>query len=176
MSETTRKSFYIFLSTFLGVLLFLMLDRAAFLIAFIAGADITSLPVLALEYVTSMIAVAFGAWYGIWLGLVWYAAVYEERTTQGVYGWMKSFRNGSGAVSAEGSWEIDDLVTVTSNDQKGRSKLDYFEANTVRFAGGAPIATSRVQLAPESEEVITQKPRVVAKRAPRKTTAKKTVS
>ena len=96
MAETTRKSFYIFLSTFLGVLLFLMLDRTAFLIAFIAGADITSLPVLALEYVTSMIAIAFGAWYGIWLGLVWYTAVYEERTTQGVYGWLKGFGRGFG--------------------------------------------------------------------------------
>jgi hypothetical protein len=172
MSETTRKSFYIFLSTFLGVLLFLMLDRAAFLIAFIAGVDITSVPVLALEYVTSMIAVAFGAWYGIWLGLVWYAAVYEEKTTQGVYGWMKGFRGGLRQVEQTGSWEIDDLVTVSSNDAKGREKLDYFEANTVKFAGGAPIATSRVQLAPALDTV---KPKV-AKRAPRKTTAKKTVS
>lgn len=173
MAETTRKSFYIFLSTFLGVLLFLMLDRAAFLIAFIAGADITSVPVLALEYVTSMIAVAFGAWYGIWLGLVWYAAVYEEKTTRGVYGWMKGFRGGLAHADQEGSWEIDDLVTVSSNDSKGREKLDYFEANTVKFAGGSPIATSRVQLAPALD---TAKPRVVAKRAPRKTTAKKVVS
>ncbi|MBL8031627.1 MAG: hypothetical protein JNK33_04875 [Candidatus Doudnabacteria bacterium] len=173
MSETTRKSFYIFLSTFLGVLLFLMLDRAAFLIAFIAGADITSLPVLALEYVTSMIAVAFGAWYGIWLGLVWYSAVYEEQTTKGVYGWMRGLRNSTARASQEGSWEIDDLVTVSSNDSKGREKLDYFEANTVKFAGGAPVATSRVQLAPE---LGTLKPRTVAKRAPRKTAARKTVS
>lgn len=170
MSETTRKSFYIFLSTFLGVLLFLMLDRAAFLIAFIAGADITSLPVLALEYVTSMIAVAFGAWYGIWLGLVWYAAVYEEKTTRGVYGWIRGFRGGAVDAAQDGSWEIDDLVTVTSNDSKGREKLDYFEANTVKFAGGSPVASSRLQLAPEDEM---PKPRVVAKRAPRKTAAKK---
>lgn len=173
MSETTRKSFYIFLSTFLGVLLFLMLDRAAFLIAFIAGADITSFPVLALEYVTSMIAVAFGAWYGIWLGLIWYAAVYEEKTTQGLYGWVKGFRGGLRRGVEEGSWEIDDLVTVSSNGPKGREKLDYFEANTVKFAGGSPVATSRLQLAPDAGA---PKHRVMAKRAPRKTAAKKMVS
>lgn len=170
MSETTRKSFYIFLSTFLGVLLFLMLDRAAFLIAFIAGADITSVQVLVLEYVTSMIAVAFGAWYGIWLGLVWYTAVYEEKTTRGVYGWMRGFRGGVSQAGQEGSWEIDDLVTVTSNDSKGREKLDYFEANTVKFAGGSPVASSRLQLAPDAGA---PKHRVMAKRAPRKTAVRK---
>lgn len=66
MGENTRKSFYIFLTMVLGVLLFLMLQRAAFLVAFLAGVDVGSLSSEALGAVTSVIALVFGAWYGIW--------------------------------------------------------------------------------------------------------------
>lgn len=171
MQENTRKSFYIFLSMFLGVVLFLMLQRTAFLIAFLAGADITALPVMALEYVTSVVALVFGAWYGIWLGLVWYSAVYEERTTRGFVGWLTGMgKQGRAAATPDGAWEFDDLVAVSSEDARGKEQLEYFEANTVKFAGSSPVAASRIHISPATGVVKAKAP---AKRAPRKTVARK---
>lgn len=168
MHENTRKSFYIFLTMVLGVLLFLMLQRAAFLIAFLAGADVGSLPAQALSIVTSAIAVAFGSWYGIWLGIVWYAAVYEERTVRSMFGWL---RQGSGKT-VDGSWQIDDLVAMeTVGTGRDSEKLEFFEANTVKF-GGNPVSgrTTHVPVAAKAK-VAARRPR-----SPRKTTVKKTVS
>lgn len=61
MSENTRKSFYIFLAMVLGVLLFLMVQRAIFIAAYLFGADIASLSAQAISVLTTAIAVAFGA-------------------------------------------------------------------------------------------------------------------
>lgn len=106
MSENTRKSFYIFLAMVLGVLLFLMVQRAAFIAAYLLGTNIASLYAQAIGVLTTAIAVAFGAWYGVWLGLIWYAAVYEERSTESVTGYMyRRFVSPSGA-------ETDELVAI----------------------------------------------------------------
>lgn len=84
-----KKSFYIFLTSLLGVLLFLILHRLVIFIYlyFIATEVLTDGVIyyqfLALDYFTLVITLMMGAWYGIWLGLFWFNKVYEERSHGG---------------------------------------------------------------------------------------------
>ncbi len=126
----------------LGILLFLMLQRSAFLVLFLLGADIGSMESQALGIVTTAIAVVFGAWYGVWLGLVWYSAVYEERTINGMLSSLlrvlKFKRTNSEA------WDLDELVAMgQSSSEKPKTSLIYFEKNTVQF-GGEPVPAHSV--------------------------------
>lgn len=171
MHENTRKSFYIFLSMVLGVLLFLMLQRAAFLVAFLVGVDVSSLSAQALSVVTTAIAVVFGAWYGIWLGLVWYVAIYEERTTSSLFGWIKR-SSSSRRTASDDSWEIDDLVSLEKvTVGKSSPKLRFFEENTIRFGG----ANSQEE-EPKRSVPVMAKAKTASKRAPRKSAPRKSVS
>lgn len=167
MHENTRKSFYIFLSSMLGVLLFLMLQRSAFLIAFLLGADIGSVQSQALGVVTTAIAVVFGAWYGVWLGLVWYSAVYEERTVNSIFGSLA--RNIRERKSQAEAWDLDDLVALDNNTEESpETSLLYFEKNTVQF-GGEPVSARAVhtQHIPVSTKKRTVKTGVRKNRTPR---------
>lgn len=134
MSENTRKSFYIFLAMVLGVLLFLMVQRAAFIAAYVLGANITSLGAQAVGVLTTAIAVAFGAWYGVWLGLIWYAAVYEERSTQSVAGYVyRRFLSPSGA-------ETDEFVAVRQGG--GSMEADLVKTGKLSSTGARVVRRS----------------------------------
>ncbi|MEZ4180542.1 MAG: hypothetical protein R3B41_03480 [Candidatus Doudnabacteria bacterium] len=86
MNKTSLKALYIFLTSWLGVILVLMLHRAVFVLyellltffpdIFAFGADRTIIEVL--DFFTMLLAVFFGGWYGVWLGLHWFEKVYEE--------------------------------------------------------------------------------------------------
>lgn len=81
-----RKSLYIFLTAILGIVLFLTLQRALTLLYFVivsynyAGinTELTFLQYEAINFVTLLLAIFFGGWYGVWLGLHWYEIVYEK--------------------------------------------------------------------------------------------------
>jgi hypothetical protein len=85
-----KKALYIFLTSLLGVLLFLILDRVVvfFYLYLLAGGYITTgmdyYQYLALDYFSLVIIMMLGAWYGVWLGLSWYARVYEEKSHGGL--------------------------------------------------------------------------------------------
>src|ERR1035441_8624107 len=87
-----RKSLYIFLTALLGVLMFMLLERLAafFYWYLLAGGYIAtslSYPQIALfDYIILVLAMMFGAWYGVWLGLYWYRKVYEEESHPGLVG------------------------------------------------------------------------------------------
>lgn len=170
MHENTRKSFYVFLSMVLGVLLFLMLQRAVFLVAFLFGADIGSVSSQALGVVTSMIAAVFGAWYGIWLGLVWYAAVYEDQHVKSMFRWL--WDGASPSRRSGQSWEFDDLLNLETGSEQVGARLEFFEANTVQFGGKAGLLEENEQ----RHVPVVSRTRTVSKRSPRKTAAKKSVS
>ncbi len=79
-----KKSLYVFLCSLLGVMLFLVLHQIlafAYLVlitydySFTFGLSFYEL--MALDYVTLILTLFFGAWYGIWLGEYWYEEVYE---------------------------------------------------------------------------------------------------
>jgi hypothetical protein len=87
-----KKSFYVFLSSLLGVLLFLVLHRIivflyVLLLSFDYGAfgfGMSYIELLALDYLTLTLALFGGMWYGTWLGIHWYEKVYEEYSHKGV--------------------------------------------------------------------------------------------
>ncbi len=148
-----------------------MLQRAAFLVAFLVGVDVSSLSAQALSVVTTAIAVVFGAWYGIWLGLVWYVAIYEERTTSSLFGWIKR-SSSSRRTASDDSWEIDDLVSLEKvTVGKSSPKLRFFEENTIRFGG----ANSQEE-EPKRSVPVMAKAKTASKRAPRKSAPRKSVS
>lgn len=82
---SVKKSLYIFLTALLGSLLFLVLHRLGVFAYMIViyynyqkfGFGMSMLDIMALDYLTLIIALLLGAWYGIWLGLGWFEAVYE---------------------------------------------------------------------------------------------------
>lgn len=92
MNQGARKSLYIFLSSLLGTLLFLILHRVvSFLFGWaivsgytFLGFGMNSIELQAMDYLTLMFSLMFGAWYGIWLGLYWYEVVYEQRLRGGL--------------------------------------------------------------------------------------------
>lgn len=96
MNQSKRKALYVFLTTLLGVLMFLMLHRAIFVIYDILAGfypinplfDVSSSIVAGADFITMIVAVILGGWYGVWLGLDWYRMIYEER---GVTRWFHGF-------------------------------------------------------------------------------------
>lgn len=173
MSEHTRKSFYIFLTMLLGVLLFVTVQRSVFLLVFLLGEDISSVYVQALYVLTTAIGITVGAWYGVWLGLLWYRAIYEEGTTRSLFGVIKGF-GGKKNQSTEGEWEIDDLVALESIDPKTKKPtVEYMEAGAVKWHGKGPFGEREYEV---KDQGVFQKKRVAKKALPHKRVVKKTVS
>lgn len=87
MEITRRKALYLFLSSLLGMILILMFHRAVFVIYDILGDFYPRLFLLnqpyyyvaAADFLTMLLAMFIGGWYGIWLGLHWYKIVYEDK-------------------------------------------------------------------------------------------------
>jgi len=86
-----KKSLYIFLSSLLGVMLFLLIDRVVvlLLVFLINGGFITAQfsasQFMAVDYIILSVVLMLGGWYGIWLGLYWYEVVYEQRSHRGAF-------------------------------------------------------------------------------------------
>lgn len=84
-----KKSLYIFLSSLMGVMLFLVLHRVGifiYLYLITQGYVVSSwsyVQFLVFDYFTLTLTLLFGAWYGIWLGVFWYDKVYVEGSHSG---------------------------------------------------------------------------------------------
>lgn len=96
--NSIKKSFYVFLTSLLGILLFVTIQKSISLIGIILlnynyslysfGTNPTQ--VHALSIASMMLALFLGGWYGVWIGLHWYRVVYE----QGNSGWLHGFSGG----------------------------------------------------------------------------------
>ena len=81
-----KKSLYVFLCSLLGILLFLIIHRLlvfCYLILIssnpqVFGGGLNYLELLAIDYSTLILTLFLGSWYGIWLGLKWFEAIYER--------------------------------------------------------------------------------------------------
>jgi hypothetical protein len=84
-----KKAFYIFLSSLLGVLIFLILHRAIIFIYLylVSGGyfadSFNYWNFLFWDYITLIFSLMLGAWYGIWLGMSWHEAVYVQKNHGG---------------------------------------------------------------------------------------------
>lgn len=90
MANGVKKSLYLFLTSLLGVLLFLIVHRIVFFLFIYTISEgyvtlsMDFLQFLAIEYITLVIWLLLGSWYGIWLGLYWFEKVYEEGSHGGL--------------------------------------------------------------------------------------------
>ena len=121
MDNQKRKALYIFLSSMLGIMLFLMLHRSLFVIYEILSnlfPDNTVFRVdpaiyYTTDFFTMLVAMFLGGWYGVWLGLDWYKLIYEEREgRQWFHGFLPHhWRNyGSGKKKSVESSSVDKTV------------------------------------------------------------------
>jgi hypothetical protein len=87
MTNVQRKALYLFLTSLLGIILFLMLHRSLFVIYDVMGSFFPGNPIFSadtrtvftFDFISMLVAMFIGGWYGIWLGLDWYKMIYEER-------------------------------------------------------------------------------------------------
>jgi hypothetical protein len=154
-----KKSLYVYLSSLLGILLFLILHRLIFFAYLMLASlgfqpfvnEVSSLNFLALELFSLILTLMLGAWYGIWVGMHWYEKVYEEGSHPGLVGhlainyWPKP----------RGRYN---LVNKIADAQK------RLEADMWHLEG----LTNTIPAAITSPEPIKRK--IVRKRAPRKLT------
>jgi hypothetical protein len=92
MKSGWGKALYIFLCTLLGIILFLIFHRALVVIAYILIENnyqplawgLTNGDLQTIDFFTMLVALFLGGWYGVWLGLNWYALVYEGEHSPGL--------------------------------------------------------------------------------------------
>ena len=82
--KSSKKSLYLLLCAILGMILFVIVQQAALLLLTIlmmnqlSAIDLAPAQSAMFDSLTYLLAMFFGAWYGIWLGLHWYEIVYEQ--------------------------------------------------------------------------------------------------
>ena len=151
-----RKPTYLFLSAMLGMLLFLILHRVVvfFVMAgmyFNAQAGNLSanyLRFLAWDYLTLILVLLLGGWYGIWVGSYWYEKVYETKSHGGFLNHVLGNRMPVVQQGAVG----EKLAELSENIQEEIWELDQLGKN-VSKAARTPKPIKR---------------KVVRKRAPKK--------
>ncbi len=146
MNNSKRKALYIFLTTILGVLMFLMLHRAIFVIYDILGSFYPASPlfsvrpsvVFGVDFITMLFAIIAGGWYGVWLGLDWYKMIYEER---GVTRWFHGFlphnlrgHHNHKSSSAKPASVPKHITVKSSSDSPRVESFELFRRNPISSA------------------------------------------
>ncbi len=140
-----KKSFYVFLTALLGVLLFLIIDRiVVFFYLFlleqgIIGTSLTYVQFAALDYSVLTIVLMFGCWYGIWLGLYWFRAVYEEGSHGGFIDHMARNYFPSGKNKNLGSR----MVAVKQRLESDLWQLEDLADSSLIAAKSSPVPVKR---------------------------------
>ncbi len=139
-----QKSLYIFLSSLLGMLLFLIIHRLVvfcLLILQSSGNKVFTLNMpylefLAWDYFSLLLTLLAGAWYGIWVGSYWYEKVYNEGSHLGLVGhitenyWPKttSYKDIKSKISEVKKtihtelWQLEDLNKTLNSELSSRKK------------------------------------------------------
>ena len=174
MKKTTIKALYLFLCSILGMVLFGMLHRAVFVLydlLLVVDYETYSFgmapgAISALDFSTMMIMLFLGGWYGVVLGIEWYAMVYGpnvEKPAGLFHGFLPHHWRGARKAKRKST-------TPSSKP-------------TSSFSAPAPETTSTTIKVPVSEthawsfdDLITPKSALKKKTTTRKTIAKKTAA
>lgn len=129
----SKKALYIFLSSVLGQVTFVLIHRSSALIleslrelgifdlsAFLPTPDLNAFSLAVLVALWLL-----GGWYGAWLGLQWYRRVYEICDTRGVVACAWEVLTGKRVVEAEDSnyWDsVEMQQTVQTSGRRLASK------------------------------------------------------
>lgn len=153
----SKKAFYLFLCSVLGMTLFITLHQLLTGLYF-GLVRLGYLPDLALSYMTSalclFIATLLGSWYGIWLGLYWYHFVYEDGRSP----WFHAFRGGT-SYRARRNIPADTARPLSSRASADRWQLeDLLDKPTVEAvsnpeAGGRNVTVRSVEVSASDAEL-----------------------
>lgn len=138
-----KKSLYIFLSSLLGVLLFLTLHRIiAFFFLALQIVDyrdfnfgLSYMEFAALDYVTLVLALMLGAWYGVWLGNYWYGLVYEAGSHKGMLNHLAQ----RWRAKASGNYNLEEKIASV------KQKLEKDLGNLEKLAGELPVSPQPIK-------------------------------
>lgn len=153
-----KKSFYVFLTSLLGVLLFLILHRTVvfiYLYLVAGGVGIESFDYLSFllwDYFSLTIMLMLGAWYGVWLGLNWFDKVYVERSHGGLVAHLTQY-----------CWPASRPISLQSKLSHVKERL---EKDLWQLEDLAEVAVSKPAAFPAKIR------RVVRRRAPKKSAFK----
>ncbi len=136
---SAKKSLYLFLTALMGMLLFLVIHRLivfAYLMllyynypAFSFGLNLFEF--MLFDYITLIMSLLFGMWYGIWLGQGWFEAVYEGGGHSGFFGHIlrhyfpirhKNYELGNKVSTISRKLEIDLMQLEELNEEMARRK------------------------------------------------------
>jgi hypothetical protein len=176
MRKAASKALYLFLCSILGMVLFAMLHRAIFVLydlLLVMDYDTYSLGltadgIMALDYITLLVALFFGGWYGTLLGMDWYSIVYGPNAVKRPAGMFHGF--------VPHNWRHGRKAVTKSVSSAKAAATNVFTPVTV------PVVSKIKEWS--FEDLIATKPapkkKAVAKRATtrktvRKSTAKRTV-
>lgn len=177
MFRDAKKALYVFLCGLMGSLLFLVIQRSIVLIylvllrlnpeTFTVGLSLADL--MALDALTVFLALMFGGWYGVWLGIHWYDVVYETKSFPGLGAHLTevfsisnlrvpiSTKNGKKKKTEFASfWEIDDAVI----SPKGKAEA-------------VKAAPAVIHIKPRKVESVVSAPKTASKPVRKTTTTKK---
>ncbi len=171
MKKTTIKALYLFLCSILGMVLFGMLHRSVFVLydllltvdydTYSFGMPQGAIP--ALDFTTMLLMLFLGGWYGVVLGLEWYALVYGPNA-QAPAGLFHGFvpHNWRGRKKAKASSRMESLNSFMA-------PAPAASVSTVKV----PVAESQAW---SFDDFITPaaKKKTTRKNTARKTTARKT--
>lgn len=93
-----KHSLYLFLSALLGFFLFFLLHRIVIFLSLVimvglGGNSYFGLSLrqfLFFDYVSLLIVLCLGVWYGIWIGSYWYEKIYIQKVHAGAIGHLAS--------------------------------------------------------------------------------------
>lgn len=203
MSKVATKALYLFLCSILGMVLFTMLHRAIFVlydIVLIYDFQTFSLGmsegvILAIDFLTMMLALFFGGWYGVALGLEWYSMVYgaNAEIKPGVFHgflphtWRGDKSKKSSTDSFMGMPKVNPPITTISPTTKSApvvtksapAKTTSAKPQPTKSAPAATSTTVKVPIKSTADwsfdDFFKATPPAKKKAVAKKTTAKKTV-
>ncbi len=206
----SKKALYIFLCSLLGMLIFVMLQKSTLLLLttlLTNQGEFNFIGVSSLLYkfetISYLLALFFGGWYGVWLGLHWHEIVYESGRGGLLYAFWGNMMHhepdtqstakqpvrasqaaSNATLSNNREWQFDDLAKLkspsrppSSGSEEWTKKVSVKPAVAVttktKTTPRKPIKRT-VTLATEPISVaLSPKKTTSRKRAPKKTTSAK---
>lgn len=142
MRSTPGKALYLVVASILGILLFTLLQTSAFTVYTVLlgysnlglASQISEASLQTVDAVTTIAAILFGAWYGIWLGLNWHTELYGDGKAPGMFhaflphSMRKSGRHDAGIAKASSGMPSAMKTPVSSKTASRKSTSKAFSA------------------------------------------------
>ncbi len=180
----TKKALYVFLCSLLGMLIFIILQKSTLLLLTILlgnQGDIAvegyASPFYQFETISYLVALFFGGWYGVWLGLHWYGIVYEAGRGGLLYAFWGNLMHHEAPREEKAATSPARASAPVVNSMPSQAKWQFDDLAKLK-APSRPMSTepdewsTKVQVKPSVASNPNSRP--AAKKAVKKTTVQRT--